>query len=76
MDPQNFIQNFAEQFEEVNPAIFSFKTRFRDVEGWSSLIALSIIAMVDEAYNVKLTGDDVRKSVTVEDIYLIIESKL
>lgn len=75
MDTQNFIQNFADQFEDIDPSILSLETCFRDIEGWSSFAALSIIAMVDEAYNVKLTGDDIRNSTTILDIYRIVNSR-
>jgi acyl carrier protein len=75
MDTKGFIRNFADQFEDIETERFTLETRFRDIEGWSSLIALSIIAMVDEAYNTKLTGDDIRKSNTIGDIYSIVKSK-
>lgn len=75
MEIKDFVQNFAAQFDETDPSEFSIETRFRDIEEWSSLTALSIIAMVDEQYKVKLTGDDIRKSNTIEDIYNIVKSK-
>lgn len=75
MEIKQFVQNFYGQFEDIDPKVFSPKTRFRDVDGWSSLVALSIIAMVDEEYNIKLKGDDIRKAITIEDIYNIIKSK-
>jgi acyl carrier protein len=76
MEKQNFVRNIAEQFEDSDPATFTTETRFRDVEGWSSLIALSIIAMVDEEYNVSIKGDDVRNSQTIEDLFTIVKSRL
>jgi acyl carrier protein len=76
MDSKIFIQNFADQFEDVKPETFTLETRFRDIEGWSSFVALSIIAMVDEVYNIKLTGEDIRKIDTLEDILGIIRSKM
>jgi len=76
MELNEFIKNLANTFEDANPDTIKPDTRFRDIEGYSSFIALSIIAMVDEQYNVKLTGDDIRKSVTVKDLYLIIKSKM
>ncbi|HPT11674.1 MAG TPA: acyl carrier protein [Bacteroidales bacterium] len=75
MKTQKFLRNFASQFDEVDPETIKIETRFRDIEGWSSLTALSIIAMADEEYNVKLKGDDIRKAVTVEDLFNIINSK-
>ena len=75
MEEQKFIENFAAQFDEIEPGTINIYTRFRDLEGWSSLVALAIIAMVDEQYNIKLKGDDIRKAVTVQDLFTIISSK-
>ena len=76
MDIKEFMQNFADQFDDPEITILSPSMRFRDIEGWCSLIALTIIAMVDEVYRVRLTGDDVRNSETIEDIYNIVKSKI
>lgn len=76
MNLQNFIENFAAQFDDTETSAFTPETKFRELEEWSSLIALSIIAMVDEEYDVTLKGDDVRNSETINDIYTIVESKL
>lgn len=76
MEVQKFVENFAAQFDEADPATIKIDTRFRDIEGWSSFAALSIIAMVDELYNVKIIGDDIRKSNTVEEIFNIVKSKM
>ena len=65
MELQDFVQKFAEQFDETDVSAFTPETRFRDIDEWSSLIALSIIAMVDEEYDVTLKGDDIRNANTV-----------
>lgn len=75
MEIKTFMTNFAELFEDTDPAKLKPATIFRDIEDWSSLGALSLIAMVDEQYNVSLTGDDIRKSTTIQDLYDIVKSK-
>ena len=75
MDIKEFINNFAEQFDETDINEFSSDTEFKQLEEWSSLHALSIIAMVDESYGVKVTGEDIRNSQTIKDIYEIIKSR-
>jgi len=75
MELNDFVQNFASQFEETEASEFKAETAFRDLDEWSSLTSLSIIAMVDEEYNVKLTGDDIRNSKTILDIFNIVKSK-
>ena len=75
MELKEFIDNFAAQMEETDPAEIT-ATAFRDLDEWSSLSALSIIAMVDEEYDVTLKGDDMKAAKTVEDLYNTVQSKL
>lgn len=75
MKLNKFIQNFAEQFDETDIEVFTAETNFNEIDEWSSLTALSILAMIDEEYDVKLTGDDMRKSKTVGDIFNIVKLK-
>ena len=72
---EDFILNFAEQFDDTDASEITATTVFHDLDEYSSLIALSIIAMVDEEYDVQLKGDDMRSAVTVEDLFNIVKSK-
>lgn len=76
MEISEFVENFANQFDETDASEINATTSFRELEEWSSLIALSVIAMVDEEYDVILKGDDIRNSNTVEDIFNIVASRL
>jgi len=67
MEINEFIRHFAEQFDETDSSEITAATVFHDLEEYSSLIALSIIAMVDEEYDVTLKGDDMRAAVTSEE---------
>lgn len=68
MDINTFVDQCAEQFEELNQMLTA-ETSFRDIPSWGSLTALSIIAMVDEEYGVTLTGDDIKSSKTIQDLF-------
>lgn len=72
MNQEEFVQNFADQFDETDSSEISLTTVFKDLDEWSSLLSLSIIAMCDEEYDVKIKGDDIRNAVTVEDLYNIV----
>ena len=76
MELNEFIANFADQFDETDASEIQASTVFHDLEEYSSLIALSIIAMVDEEFDVALKGDDMRSAVTVEDLFNIVKSKV
>ncbi len=71
MDLKNFIEKFAEQFEETEISSFSANTSFKELEEWSSLMSLAIIAMVDEEYGVRIKGDDIKNANTIEDLFKI-----
>ena len=75
MEIKEFIENFANQFDETDASVFTAQTNFKEVDEWSSLIALSVIAMVDEEYDVTLKGDDIRNSSTIQDLFNLVQSK-
>ena len=72
---EEFVALFAEQFDDTDASEIQASTKFRELDEWSSLIALSIIAMVDEEFDVTLKGDDIRNSTTVEDLFNTVKSK-
>ena len=76
MNIQEFVQNFANLFDESDATEISLSTEFRSLDEWSSLIALSVIAMANEEYNVKLKGDDIKAAHTVEDLYNVVKSRM
>ena len=76
MELNEFVAKFAELFEDIDTSNFNAQTDFRANQEWSSLIGLSVIAMVDEEYDVTLKGDDIKNSKTIEDIYNIVKSRM
>ena len=76
MTQTDFLEKFASQFEETDPATITMGTQFRELDEWNSMMALMIIAMVDEEYNVPLTGNDIRESKSIEDIYNKVSEKV
>ena len=75
MDIHEFIKDFAGQFDDTPETEFNADTEFKNIEEWSSMTALVVIAMVDEKYNKKLTGNDIREATTVTDLFKIIQKK-
>ena len=76
MELSVFIENFADQFNDTDASEIKAETVFKDLEEWSSIIALSVIAMIDEEYDITIKGDDIRNSDTIEDLFNIVKSKL
>ena len=76
MELNEFVAHFAEQFEETDACVFTPATKYHDLEEWSSLIGLSVIAMVDDEYDVMLKGNEIKSAVTIEDLYNIVKEKM
>lgn len=76
MDIKEFISNFAEQFDDLDASVLTPETEFKTLEDWNSLVALSVIAMIDEEYDVTIKGDDIREAKTIEDLYNNVSSKM
>ena len=75
MEIEEFVKNFADQFDETDARVFTPITVFKELDEWSSLIALSVIAMVDEEYDVTLKGNDVKSASTIEDLFNVVKSR-
>ena len=64
-----FVTLFAEQFDVTDSSEIKANTVFHELDEWSSLIGLSVIAMIDEEFEVAVNADDMISSVTIEDLY-------
>ena len=42
MNQEEFVQNFANQFDETDASEITIKTVFKDLDEWSSLLSLSV----------------------------------
>jgi len=69
MDLQDFLVKFADLFNEKDAASINANTKFKELEEWSSLIALSVIAMIEDEYSIAIKGNDIRNSDTVENLF-------
>ena len=75
MELKEFIENFAEQFDDTESSEIQADTEYRELDEWTSLTALSIIAMVDEEYDVQLKADEMRKTQTIQELFDLVKSK-
>ena len=70
------VEQFIEQFlgavdfqeaVEVTPS-----TELKSLPEWDSLAALGVIVMFDTDYGKTITGDDIKKCVTLADLYKLL----
>lgn len=75
MELNDFVANFAEQFDDTDVSEINASTKFRELEEWSSLTGMSVIAMVKMQYGKAITGAEIRACETVEDLFMLVEKK-
>ena len=76
MDIKEFIENFVDQFDDVLVTEVTPETRMHEMEELSSTIALFVMAMIDEEYNVQIKADEMRNSQTIQELFNIVKSYL
>ncbi|MCB0401881.1 MAG: hypothetical protein KDD41_07345 [Flavobacteriales bacterium] len=76
MDIDGFIKKVEAEIEDLEPGTLTADKDYREIEQWSSMYALILIAMIDTEYGVTLTGEDLKKTYTLRDLYHTIQSKL
>lgn len=75
MELQEFVANFANQFDDTDPEEIKAETKFHDLDEWSSLTGMGVIALAKTEYGKTITGTELRACVTVEDVFNLIASK-
>ena len=73
---EEFIKNFANQWDDTEAEVFTPDCVFHDLEEWSSLVGLAIINLISKKYGVKVAPEELKSAVTVEDVYNLVQSKL
>lgn len=76
MEINEFIKNFADQFDETELEEFKPETDYRDLDEWSSLNGLAILNMIDKKYGVKITASEIKETTTIEDVFNLVKSKM
>lgn len=69
MDLQEFIGKFAEAIEIEEVENLSSETVFRDLEEWSSLSVMLLIAFYDEEFEKEIGDAAIKECTTIEDLY-------
>ena len=75
MNQNEFLNHFREALELESQSEVKMGVAFKGLEEWDSLALLSLIAMLDEEYEVELESEDFDNLNTVEDLYLFVKSK-
>jgi acyl carrier protein len=74
MDINEFIQKLQGEFEDIPAGFLKPETKISDIEGWGSMHALIVIALIDTEFGVTLKGDELRKIQSVQELYDMAEN--
>jgi acyl carrier protein len=75
MELKNFILDFANEFEDTDASEFNANTEYQNLEEWSSVVILSVIACVRTKYGKKITASDLRSCNTIEELFNLIKER-
>lgn len=75
MEINEFIEKFAEIFDDTDASTLTPQTNFRELDEWSSLSALGVMALADEEFDVELSGVEMKKANTIQELYELIKAK-
>lgn len=76
MDLEKFIKLLQEELDGIPKGSIKSNINYRDLEGFSSMHALIIIAFIDNEFNILLKGNELKETNTIEDLYNMVQSKL
>ncbi len=76
MELEEFVNNFAEQFEMTDKKEILAHTEYKMLDEWDSLLGLSTIGMIHNVYKVKISGAEINQSGTIENLFKLVQSKL
>lgn len=76
MSISDFLAKVAELFSNTDPAIITSDSNFWELDEWSSLTALSLVAMIDEEYGVTLKSADIKGVKTLGELYAVVVNRL
>lgn len=75
MELQAYVKQFAQQFDDTDPSEITAGTVFHDLEEWSSLVALAVLNMTEKKFCKKITFDEMKACVTVNDLFELVNTK-
>jgi acyl carrier protein len=74
MKLDHFLENFAGEFVDTPASQITFETNYKSLGEWDSLMALTIISMVDEKYAVRITGNELRSCETIRELHDLVST--
>jgi len=71
-DIETFIANSVTAVDFQDPVEIRADTKLADLQEWDSLAALATIVMFDMEYGKTITGNDLKASRTIADLFALV----
>jgi acyl carrier protein len=72
---EKFLAEFKEALEMDESTELTMHALFREIDEWDSLARLSLIALLDDEYEVVMESSDLEGLVTIQDLFNWVSAK-
>lgn len=72
---EEFITKLEQEFDDVPTGTLLAETNYKQMEQWTSMHALIIIAFIDAEFDLILKSDDLKNTETIVDLYELVKQK-
>tara|TARA_B110000902_G_scaffold150242_1_gene172856 strand:- start:726 stop:950 length:225 start_codon:yes stop_codon:yes gene_type:complete len=72
---KNQLINIVKEALDIEEETIDLNTQFDSLDTWDSLGKLSLIALIDESFNVQISDKEFNSFQTIEDLYAALKSK-
>ena len=55
-------------FEEIDTSNFDLETDFKNNEEWDSMIALTLITVIDQEFGISISGEKIKELNSIKDL--------
>lgn len=75
MNIDDFISRFADAVNWKGLTRLTYDTNFWEIDEWSSIVALSVVLMIEEEYGVALRSADVKGVRTIQELFDVVKER-
>ena len=69
---EQLINALKDIFDDIDTSNFNLKTEFKNNDEWDSMTALSLITVLDQEFDVSISGEKIKEINTIEELILFI----
>ena len=65
---EQIIDLLKSMFEDIDTSDFNIDTEFKNNDEWDSMTALTLITLLDNEFNISISGEKLKELNTVKDL--------